>query len=164
MKRCFVLGIVLLLVGGIASAFEELTSIVLLATDAAEGKAVLQVADGPLQVVAPGDPIERSDAIVEKVLEDRVVVRESASGTSTSRRLAWIYLRGPTAKASRIRYFEWRAEVADGPAPRPPAKSQPGDVPEGSRVPLRKKAPVGDDAPDRALAAGDAAAEAGRDG
>ena len=86
---------------------------------------MLRVGDGELQLLAPGDPVEGTGAVVERVLADRLVVIETA-GEPRRRRVAWIYPRDRAAGVPHVRYFEGRAP-ARGSAAKPPR-----DAPAGS--------------------------------
>ncbi len=111
-----------------------LEQVVLLATDPAEHRAVLRVGDdGELRLLAPGEPIEGTGGIVERVLADRLVVIETA-GDPERRRVAWIYLRDRAAGVPHIRYLEGRAP-AHGAAAKPPRGAEPEAppaLPEGA--------------------------------
>ncbi len=89
--------------------------------------------DGELLLLAPGDPIAGTGAVVERVLADRLVVVEIA-GEPRRRRLAWIYLRDRAAGVPHIRYLEGRPP-APGSVARPPqgaGQEVPPALPEGA--------------------------------
>ncbi len=112
MKQQLFLG-VLLLFGSLSppAIADGLEGVVLLATDPAEHLAVVRVGDRELQVLGPGKLIEGTGATLERVLADRVVVREAPVGPRRQRRVAWIYLHNRAAGGSKIRYLERSAEA-----------------------------------------------------
>ncbi len=119
-----------------------LEQVVVVATDPAEHRAVLRVDDGELLLLAPGESIEGTRAVVEQVLADRIVVVETA-GAPGRRRVAWIYLRDRAEGAPHIRYLESRAQPTGSPA-RPPQGAEQEPPAASPRVRPDDRDPRGD--------------------
>ncbi len=110
-------------------AISPLEEVALVTTDSADRRAVVRVGDRKLQLLAPGDAIEGTGAIVEQVLADRLVVIETA-GEPRRRRLAWIYLRDRAEGVPHVRYIEGRAPARESAAS--PSAADPAQEPSGS--------------------------------
>ncbi len=106
-----------------------LDQVVLLATDPVERKAVLKIAGGKLKVLGPGEKIEGTDSVLERVLADKVVARETLDELPRRRR-AWIYLPDRPAGVPRVRYFEPSSRTPVVARPLPPS-AQDSDVQSG---------------------------------
>ncbi len=134
--------LIFLVSGGATAWGGGLEQVALVVTDPAERKAVLRVAGGSLQVLAPGELIEGTGATVERVLADRVAVSEITGEPRRRKRGAWIYARDRGPGVLHVRYFEWRADAvgaAASPAWPPQDTSSPDRAGEAIR---RLEAPV----------------------
>ncbi len=116
---------------GTAAFGGELGQVVLLATDPAERKAVMRVGDGELQVLEPGDAIEGTGAVLDRVLAGRVVVRETLDEEMRRLRRAWIYPRDRAAGVAHIRYLEPSIRAPAAARPPPPGAPDSSDPPGG---------------------------------
>src|SRR6185436_1300115 len=116
---------------GIRAEEIRVEDLAVLALDPAGGRAVLQLPDGSLRTVAPGEDLREARVRVRKILIDRIVVEEmklveDMKGAGKSRRQIWIFRARP-GERSRVQVLD-----RERPAPPPILKPQSMKPEEGS--------------------------------
>jgi hypothetical protein len=76
-----------------------------LAVAPADGRAVVQMPDGALRLLAVGDEIPEGGLTLRKVLPDRAVLEEKAVRPGAARRRIWIFL-AEEGKPSRVQVLD----------------------------------------------------------
>lgn len=91
----------------------ELERLTVVALAPMDGRAVIKLPDGEMQVVQPGDQLPGATITVVQVLTDKLVVEErlNPSRTSALKRLAWIYQAPASGGYSRVVRLRQEAPV-----------------------------------------------------
>lgn len=92
----------------------ELERLIVVALAPMDGRAVIKLPDGEMQVVQPGDQLLGDAITVVQVLTDKLVVEErlKPSGTPALKRLAWVYQAPVNGGYSRVVRLQPEAPVA----------------------------------------------------
>lgn len=74
----------------------------------ADGRAVVALSDGRMQVLKVGDTVPGSQAIVMQVLHDKLVVEETIekAGEPPVKQMAWLYKSGKAGVKSRVQHLD----------------------------------------------------------
>jgi len=102
LARALVLGTALIAAVASAAQLEELG---VLAVAPADGRAVVQMPDGELRLLAVGDEIPEAGLTLRKVLPDRAVLEEKAARPGAARRRIWIFL-AEEGRPSRVQVLD----------------------------------------------------------
>ena len=80
----------------------------LMALGPADGRAVVALPDGKMQVLKVGDTVPGSEAIVMQVLHDKLVVEETIEkpGEAPVKQMAWLYKSGKAGVKSRVQRLD----------------------------------------------------------
>jgi hypothetical protein len=91
----------------------ELERLAVVALAPMDGRAVIKLPGGEMQVVQPGDQLLGDVITVVQVLTDKLVVEErlNPSGTSALKRLAWVYQAPVSGGYSRVVRLQQEAPV-----------------------------------------------------
>ncbi len=83
-----------------ATELEEFTVLILGPMD---GKAVLKLPDGKMQVVGNGQTLPGTQASVKQILNDRLVVEDVQEGDPPSVQTVWLYKAASPSEKSRVK-------------------------------------------------------------
>jgi hypothetical protein len=141
----------------------ELESYALLSVAPVDGKAVIQLPEGELQVLVLGETVPGTNSIVRQVLPDRLVLDETVvadeADDTTERRTVWMFMAPAPGRRSRVQVLSRTAPdepevlapnttVEDSRAPPEGEKDEPPPGEEASQAPaksdLEKKEEEGD--------------------
>ncbi|MCG7963062.1 MAG: hypothetical protein N0E54_10220 [Candidatus Thiodiazotropha taylori] len=95
----------LLIVSGHATA-AELEDFSVLILGPMDGKAVLRLPDGKMQVVGNGQSLPGTQATVKQILKDRLVVEDLQAGDPPSVQTVWIYKAASPSEKSRVKRLQ----------------------------------------------------------
>jgi hypothetical protein len=86
----------------------KLESITVMAVGPSDGRAVVTLPDGKMQVLKIGDTVPGTQAIVMQVLPDKLVVEETIekSDNAPVKQMVWIYKPGKPGEKSRIQRLD----------------------------------------------------------
>lgn len=108
-KIWFVLVLVMLgSAGSVMAESENLESITVMALGPSDGRAVIALPDGKMQVLKVGERVPGTKAIVVQVLSDKLVVEESIEKSTgvPVRQMVWIYKSAKAGAKSRIQRID----------------------------------------------------------
>ncbi|MCU7866497.1 MAG: hypothetical protein KZQ92_21300 [Candidatus Thiodiazotropha sp. (ex Lucinoma borealis)] len=83
-----------------ATELEEFSVLILGPMD---GKAVLKLPDGKMQVVGNGQTLPGTQATVKQILNDRLVVEDVQAGDPPSVQTVWLYKAASPSEKSRVK-------------------------------------------------------------
>jgi hypothetical protein len=118
-----------------AARLEELT---VMALGAVDGRAVVKLADGKMQVLKTGDGIPGTQAVITQVLADRLIVEETTVGADKQPHKQTVWISRPAEPGGRSTVQRLQVEA---PPPQPLAAgassseqkaAAPGAAPAGS--------------------------------
>lgn len=104
-----------------AARLEELT---VMALGAVDGRAVVKLADGKMQVLKTGDEIPGTKAVITQVLADRLIVEETSVGADKEARKQTVWISRPAEPGGRSTVQRLQAEA---PPPQPLATGATGN-------------------------------------
>lgn len=87
----------------VATELEEFSVLILGPMD---GKAVLKLPDGKMQVVGNGDTLPSTQATVKQILNDRLVVEDVQQGDPPSVQTVWLYKAASPSEKSRVKRLQ----------------------------------------------------------
>lgn len=103
MKKLLKIGLLcslLLVCGqGIAAALEDFSVLILGPLD---GRAVIKLPDGKMQVVGTGQTLPGTQATVKQILSDRLVVEDLLEGDPPAAQTVWLYKAANPGEKSRV--------------------------------------------------------------
>lgn len=87
---------------------DNLEKVSVMALGPADGRAVVSLTGGKMQVLMVGDTVPDTNAIVVQVLHDKLVVEETIekAGDPPVKQMAWLYKSGKTGEKSRIQRLD----------------------------------------------------------
>jgi hypothetical protein len=109
--KVFRLALLMIMLGVSDLAMAEptkLESITVMAVGPSDGRAVVTLPDGKMQVLKVGDTVPGTQAIVIQVLPDKLVVEETIekAGSAPVKQMVWIYKPGKPGEKSRIQRLD----------------------------------------------------------
>ncbi|MEE9561765.1 MAG: hypothetical protein V3W50_01715 [Thermoanaerobaculia bacterium] len=133
-----VVAVLFLLLLAVPSGGHELEAYTLLSVAPVDGKAVIQLPEGELQVLALGETVPGTNSIIRQVLPDRLVLDETVVGDeaddTTEWRTVWLFKAQAPGQKSRL-------QVLSRTAPDEPEVLAPNSAVEESRAPPEKTDP-----------------------
>ena len=71
-----------------------------------DGRAVLKLPDGKMQVIGNGDTLPGTRAIVKQILSDRLVVEETVGSETQEAQTVWLYKAAGPGETSRVKRLQ----------------------------------------------------------
>lgn len=92
----------------LSAATSALENLNVMALGPLDGRAVIKTADDKMHVLKLGDTIPGTQAVIQQVLNDRVVVEETVEGqgASAKKQIVWIYKPTKAGEKSRIQRLD----------------------------------------------------------
>ncbi len=84
----------------------DLAAMKLVALEPVAGQGVIRLPDGEMLLVAEGESLPGTEALVEEVLEDRLVLREELGGEPPQWRLIWMFQAESGGESSRFQILD----------------------------------------------------------